>query len=34
MTMSDEGWLQVSYLGTEPPEHNFFFPESKVMNYD
>lgn len=31
---SDNGWLQISYLGTEPPKLNFILPESKDMNYE
>ena len=31
---ADNGWLQVSYLGTEPPKLNYILPESKDMNYE
>lgn len=31
---ADNGWLQVSYLGTEPPKLNYILPESKEMNYE
>lgn len=29
---ADNGWLQISYLGTEPPKLNFLLPESKNQN--
>jgi len=32
--LADNGWLQVSYLGTEPPKLNYILPESKEMNYE
>lgn len=31
---ADNGWLQISYLGTEPPKLNYILPESKEMNYE
>jgi Bardet-Biedl syndrome 9 protein len=31
---ADNGWLQVSYLGTEPPKLNYILPESKETNYE
>ena len=31
---ADNGWLQVSYLGTEPPKLNLMVPESKETNYE
>lgn len=31
---ADNGWLQVSYLGTEPPKLNYILPESKDMKYE
>jgi Bardet-Biedl syndrome 9 protein len=31
---ADNGWLQVSFLGTEPPKLNYILPESKEMNYE
>jgi hypothetical protein len=34
VTLSDDGWLQVSFLGTEPPEHSLFTPETKELNYE
>lgn len=31
---ADNGWLQISYLGTEPPKLNYILPESKEMKYE
>jgi len=31
---ADNGFLQISYLGTEPPKLNYILPESKDMNYE
>jgi Bardet-Biedl syndrome 9 protein len=31
---ADNGWLQLSYLGTEPPKLNYILPESKEANYE